>query len=186
MEKYARSILTGSLFATFVILYLSFVHPAFMIGSVWFGVIFIGTFIDHLYSAIIPAKPIHWLNRGWSIFLTFVFITFTRLFFRSGSNLDPAEANEVAWSTAKNMVIRIGGKWQTDLIPAILYEYRYVFILFIMGMIIHWLPTRWKRWYRINFAMLPIWAIGLIVVITVFILYQFVTADLQPFIYFQF
>jgi len=84
------------------------------------------------------------------------------------------------------MVIRIGGKWQTELIPDILYEYRFVFILFVTGMIIHWLPTRWKRWYRINFAMLPVWLIGLIVVITVFVLYQFVTADLQPFIYFQF
>ena len=51
---------------------------------------------------------------------------------------------------------------------------------------IHWLPDRWKRWYRINFAMLPLWLMGLIVVAAVFVLYQFVTADLQPFIYFQF
>jgi hypothetical protein len=48
------------------------------------------------------------------------------------------------------------------------------------------LPDRWKRWYRINFAMLPLWLMGLIVVVAVFVLYQFVTADLQPFIYFQF
>ncbi|MCR4827551.1 MAG: hypothetical protein K5882_11475 [Bacteroidales bacterium] len=47
-------------------------------------------------------------------------------------------------------------------------------------------PDRWKRWYRINFAMLPLWLMGLIVVVAVFVLYQFVTADLQPFIYFQF
>jgi hypothetical protein len=53
-------------------------------------------------------------------------------------------------------------------------------------MIIHWLPDRWKRWYRINFAMLPLWLMGIIVVVVVFVLYQFVTADLQPFIYFQF
>ena len=51
---------------------------------------------------------------------------------------------------------------------------------------IHGLPDRWKRWYRINFAMLPLWLMGLIVVAAVFVLYQFVTADLQPFIYFQF
>ena len=41
-------------------------------------------------------------------------------------------------------------------------------------------------WYRLNFAMLPLWLMGLIVVVAVFVLYQFVTADLQPFIYFQF
>jgi len=56
----------------------------------------------------------------------------------------------------------------------------------VVGMIIHWLPERWKRWYRVNFALLPIWLIAIIVVVSVFVLYQFVTADLQPFIYFQF
>jgi hypothetical protein len=53
-------------------------------------------------------------------------------------------------------------------------------------MAIHWFPERWKRWYRLNFALLPIWAIGALTVITVFLVYQFITADLQPFIYFQF
>ncbi|MBR5027936.1 MAG: MBOAT family protein, partial [Bacteroidales bacterium] len=60
------------------------------------------------------------------------------------------------------------------------------FAIFAIGMIIHWLPERWKRWYRMNFAMLPLWAIALITVLAVMLLYQFVTADLQPFIYFQF
>ncbi|MBP5515766.1 MAG: hypothetical protein J6X86_02335 [Bacteroidales bacterium] len=40
----------------------------------------------------------------WNIFQTFIFITFSRLFFRSGSNLPPAEANERAWKTATIMV----------------------------------------------------------------------------------
>ena len=118
--------------------------------------------------------------------MTFVFVTFTRLFFRSGSNLNPAEANEVAWTTAKNMVNQIGGTWNASLIPSILHEYRNIFILFALGMIIHWLPERFKRWYRINFALLPQWLILLLVVLTVFLIYQFVTADLQSFIYFQF
>ena len=53
-------------------------------------------------------------------------------------------------------------------------------------MVIHWLPARWKRWYRINFAMLPIQVIVLLVVAVVILVYQFITADLQAFIYFQF
>ncbi|MDL2308971.1 MBOAT family protein [Bacteroidales bacterium OttesenSCG-928-B11] len=186
MKKYARTILTFTLFAGFSTFNILFPHPALMIGTVWTGVIFFGTFIDQIYSLIIKNKPVKWLNRAWSILLTFVFITFTRLFFRSGSNLDPAEANRMAWETAQNMVMRIGGKWQLDLIPQILYEYRFVFILFLVGMIIHWLPTRWKRWYRLNFAMLPIWLIAAISIAVIFLSYQFVTADLQPFIYFQF
>ena len=55
----------------------------------------------------------------WNTLLTFFFISFTRLFFRSGSNLDPAEANETAWRTATQMVERIGGQWNWSQVPDI-------------------------------------------------------------------
>lgn len=122
----------------------------------------------------------------WNTFLTFMFISFTRLFFRSGSNLNPAEANEVAWQTATQMVERIGGQWNLTQIPHIIGHYSAVFALFLIGMIIHWLPEHFKRRYRLWFAKMPLWLMLLAVVGGVFILYQFITADLQPFIYFQF
>ena len=122
----------------------------------------------------------------WSTGLTFVFISFTRLFFRSGSNLDPAEANEVAWRTASQMVTQIGSHWDLAQIPTIVGHYWAPFLLFLVGMVIHWLPESFKRRYRLAFARLPLWVMALIVVVTVVVLYQFITADLQPFIYFQF
>lgn len=186
LKKGSKVGITLLLFAFFIFLEMKFSKPVFMIGMVWSGVIFFGSLVNYLYFIISHRDPIRWANRGWSIFLTFVFITFTRLFFRSGSNLDPVEANATAWNTAKNMVNQIGGTWNLKLIPDILNSYKYVVILFVLGMIIHWLPAKWKQWYRINFALLPVWAIGIIVVISVFIVYQFITADLQPFIYFQF
>ena len=129
---------------------------------------------------------VRWTSRAWAVLQTFVFITFTRLFFRSGSNLDPATANQEAWETAKNMVAQIGGAWNNSVIPSFLWEYRNVVILFVLGMVVHWLPSRVKRWYRIQFCMLPIWTWILITVVVVIGVYQFVTADLQAFIYFQF
>jgi len=186
LKKFSRTILTFLCFATFIGLEYFFPNPAFVIGSVWMGIIFFGTFVDNIYSWIFTAHPLKWVNRAWSIMLTFVFITFTRLFFRSGSNLDPAEANRTAWNTAKSMVTRIGGEWTEGIVPKVLYEYRVVFILYAIGLIIHWLPERWKRWYRINFALLPLWVMAIVVLAVVFLLYQFITADLQPFIYFQF
>ena len=122
----------------------------------------------------------------WSVTLTFVFISFTRLFFRSGSNLDPAEANFQAWQTASMMVGQIGSHWNLAQIPTIIGHYWEPFLVFVIGMIIHWLPDRFKRRYRLWFAQMPIWLITIAVIITVIIVYQFVTADLQPFIYFQF
>ena len=186
LKKYTRSALTFLIFATFFILQTFFPSPILVIGAVWSGIIFAGTFIDNIFSLIFKKTSFHWIDRAWGIFLTFVFVSFTRLFFRSGSNLDPAVANETAWNTAQMMVNQIGGKWDINLIPDILYTYRSAFILFVIGMIIHWLPDKWKRWYRYNFAVMPIWLMLIVVVATVFVLYQFITADLQPFIYFQF
>ena len=126
------------------------------------------------------------VTHVWNVLLTFVFISFTRLFFRSGSNLNPAEANEVAWRTAKEMVNQIGGQWNFAQIPEIISTYSGVFIMFAIGMIIHWLPTNFKRRYRLWFASMPLWLMAIVVIIAIFVIYQFITADLQPFIYFQF
>jgi len=181
-----KTLTTLGLFLIFILLDIAFPSPLVSIGMYWTGIIFIGTFLDFLYQKSKIPFSTKWINRAWSIFLTFVFITFTRLFFRSGSNLDPAESNRIAWETASNMVKQIGSTWNTAIIGDILYEYRKVFIVFTLGMIIHWLPSKFKQWYRINFAFLPKWIQLLAVVLTVFVIYQFITAELQSFIYFQF
>jgi D-alanyl-lipoteichoic acid acyltransferase DltB (MBOAT superfamily) len=166
--------------------------PIWNVLAVWCGIIAIGTLIRWIYniyttktnsSFLIPHSS---LSNVWGIFQTFIFISFTRLFFRSGSNLDPDLANEHAWNTAKNMVHQMGSAWNLEVVPDICLGYWKVFVLFIIGMIIHWLPVRWKRWYRINFALLPLPVMAILVVAVVFIVYQFITADLQAFIYFQF
>ena len=126
------------------------------------------------------------LSTVWNTLLTFLFISFTRLFFRSGSNLNPAEANKVAWDTACQMVDQMGSHWNLAQIPDIVAAYWNIFIVFVIGMTVHWLPTHFKRRYRLWFASLPVWILLLVVVAAVFVLYQFVTAGLQPFIYFQF
>jgi len=133
-----------------------------------------------------PDRASGWIDRSWDIFQTFVFITFTRLFFRSGSNLDPALANEQAWNTAKNMVNQIGGHWDLNLVPEMAAAHWTVLLLFVVGMIIHWLPERFKRRYRLSFARLPLFWMALVVVVIIVFIFQFITSDLQSFIYFQF
>ena len=159
--------------------------PIWNILSIWALLIFAATLIRFVYH-LAGGKKCKFLGTAWGVIQTFTFMTFTRLFFRSGSNLDPATANQEAWETAVNMVNQIGSSWNLSQIPEIVSNYWKVFALVIAGMIIHWLPDRWKRWYRINFAMLPLPVMAVAVVIVVFVIYQFITADLQPFIYFQF
>ena len=159
--------------------------PVWNMLFVWIALIFTGTLIRYIYH-LCGGRGGKGIGRVWGVTQTFIFITFTRLFFRSGSNLDPATANEEAWRTATNMVHQIGSSWNLAQIPEIALNYWKVFALIIAGMIIHWLPERWKRWYRINFAMLPLPVMAVLVVAIVFLVYQFITADLQAFIYFQF
>lgn len=163
-----------------------FPAPIWNIAFVWCLIIFIGTFIRLIYAYFEGTYEFKFLQTCWAVFQTFVFITWTRLFFRAGSNLDPAEANEKAWDTAKNMVNQIGGHWDVSLIPQICAGYKSVFILIVLGMLIHWIPENIKRRYRFTFAALPLPVMAVFVAIFVFVIYQFITADLQKFIYFQF
>ena len=134
----------------------------------------------------LSTRIVGWIDNAWEVLQTFVFISFTRLFFRSASNLDPATASREAWQTAKQMVHQIGCAWDNSIILPFMQEYRYVVLLFVAGMIIHWLPERFKQRYRLAFAALPLPLMVLAVAAVVLIAYQFITADMQPFIYFQF
>jgi len=136
-------------------------------------IVFAAIFIQSIFSLLKIGSYFKFVNHAWSVFITFMFVSFTRLFFRSGSNLEPAETNKIANETAQNMINQIGGKWNFELIPQMIYSYRYVFAMIIFGLIIHWLPTKTKQWYRINFARMPRFILLLSVIITVFIIYQF-------------
>ena len=159
-------------------------YPVWNMFFVWTLIILVGTLVKGICHS--ERSEESWASRAWDIFQTFVFITFTRLFFRSGSNLDPALANEEAWNTAKNMVNQIGGPWDLSLVPDMAAAHWTVLLLFVVGMIIHWLPERFKRWYRLNFALMPLGLMALVVVVIIVFIFQFITADLQSFIYFQF
>lgn len=159
--------------------------PLITIIAVWSGVIFVGIYANMVFH-LFTTKTVHWLYVAWNVTLTFTFITFTRLFFRAGSNLDPAEANEVAWETATKMIHQIGTPWNTHAIGAMAWEYKNIIGVFALGMIIHWLPDHFKRWYRVVFASMPRPLQVFLACVGIFVIYQFMSADSQPFIYFQF
>ncbi len=161
-------------------------QPVFHMLFVWCLIVLAGNMLRMLYNLFDGQRTLQWLQDAWAIFQTFTFITFTRLFFRSGSNLDPAEANETAWNTAKNMVNQMGSHWRLEQIPDIVSHYSNVFILIVIGLIIHWLPENFKRRYRLWFATMPLPLMVVVCLLIVFVIYQFITADLQSFIYFQF
>ena len=84
------------------------------------------------------------------------------------------------------MVNQIGGPWDLSLVPSMAAAHWQVLLIFVLGMIIHWLPERLKRTYRLAFSAMPLWLMAVVVVLIVVFIFQFITADLQSFIYFQF
>ena len=155
------------------------------ITAVWFGVLFVGIYSVMIFR-LFSEKKIEWIYRAWNVTLTFVFITFTRLFFRAGSNLDPAEANEVAWNTAKNMIQQMGTAWKWETVLPIAWQHINIILVFAAGMLIHWIPKKFKSRYRVTFASLPLPLMVLATAFIIFVIYQFMSADSCPFIYFQF
>ncbi len=192
-NAYFKVLVIGFVVSVFGALRYYFGAPVFNLFFWWTLIILAGAFagmVFHLFHKPGPftseGPAIKWIRDSWAVLMTFIFITFTRLFFRSGSNLDPAEANEKAWSTAKNMVNQIGGQWDWSLVPQMAWQHRSIILVFVIGMLIHWLPDDFKRRYRIWFAKMPLVLMVLACAAAVFVICQFVTADLQSFIYFQF
>lgn len=151
-------------------------HGASWNFVVWGGLNGIGIVVYKLWRKISPWENKNtWYKRAWAIFLTFNFITFTRIWFRSES-----------FEKAAQLIHQIQTNFRLDLVPEISMAFWKVFAVMIGGYIIHWLPSSFKAYYKQVFVNLPSWLQVLVVFISVFILYQVISADMQPFIYFQF
>lgn len=151
-------------------------HGASWMFVIWGGLNGLGVITYKYWRKISPwEKSNHWIATFWKIFLTFNFITFTRIWFRGES-----------MQGTRDLLRQIGTDFQPALIPDILLGYKWVFLMMVFGFVLHWWPTRLKEKYMNWFIGTPVWAKITIVVVVVFVIYQSISAEMQPFIYFQF
>ncbi|RZT00154.1 MBOAT family O-acyltransferase [Aquimarina brevivitae] len=151
-------------------------HGASWKFVIWGGLNGIGIVVYKYWRKISPYENSNlWIATFWKVGLTFVFITFTRIYFR-GNSMD--HINRFYQQIATNMDM------QNAL--AVLYEYRLVFIVMAIGYLTHWLPYKTKDWIEAMFIKSHIMIKGVIAMIVAIICYQTYAADFQPFIYFQF
>jgi len=113
--------------------------------------------------------------RVLRVFITFHLVTLTWLVFRAKS-----------MSAVMDMLSQMLYHFKGNFIIEIILAYRMVLGLIALAFIIHWLPIGWKDWYKGKFVDMPVYLKIIATIITVFILVQFTSAELQPFIYFQF
>ena len=68
----------------------------------------------------------------------------------------------------------------------VLVEYKGVFLVMLLGYIIHWLPDRLKTWMFESYSDSPLLLKAVMFLVVALICYQAYSASFQPFIYFQF
>lgn len=143
---------------------------------IWGGLNGLGLVVYKLWKRVSPwGDKSKWYFRAWGIALTFIFITFTRTWFRNES-----------FENAYLMLGQIGGDFRGSLAPEILAAFWNVFAVMMLGLVIHWLPSSWKTAYRERFVSSH-WSVQIAASFAaVIVAYQVLSADLQPFIYFAF
>jgi len=151
-------------------------HGASWNFVVWGGLNGLGLVVYKLWKKINPwENRSKWYNRAIGICITLVFITFTRAWFRGET-----------WDSTILMLEQIAFKFQGHLAGPILMGYSSVFLVMLGGFIIHWLPVSTKDWYRGWFVRSSILTQALISLLAILFIYQIISADMQPFIYFAF
>lgn len=151
-------------------------HGASWQFIIWGGLNGVGLVIYKFWRKISPwEQRSNWAVNIWKIAITFTFITFTRVFFR-------AESMEVV----NGMLHQIGSNMDLSVVPKALVAYKLVFLVMLFGFVIHWLSQKWKDSIMNWFIDSPLWRQALVAAVIVVIVYQSVSSDMQPFIYFQF
>ena len=153
-----------------------FWHGSSWLFIIWGGLNGLGLVVHKLWLKISPFKNANsFFVKGMLVLITLTFISFTRIFFRS-DNLE----------TVSLIFDRINNHFGAALTFNIIKGYAVVFSVMAIGYLIHWIPERIKEAYRNKFADLPLPIMSIVVVVFVFCIYQLVSGEMQPFIYFQF
>jgi alginate O-acetyltransferase complex protein AlgI len=151
-------------------------HGASWMFIVWGGLNGLGIVVYKLWRKISPWENSgHWVANFWKIFITFNFITFTRIWFRGESV-----------QGVNDLMTQVAGNFGWMQVPAMLLSYWKVFAIMLFGFILHWLPDALKNKGMNWFIATPVYQKAIISTLVVFIIYQAVSAGMQPFIYFRF
>jgi alginate O-acetyltransferase complex protein AlgI len=151
-------------------------HGSSWLFIIWGGLNGIGLIIHKAWQKISPFKNNETvLVKIVLMLVTLTFISFTRIFFRSSD-----------MRIVLTIFDRIKNHLEFDFLLQIISAYKFVFALILFGYIIHWIPERIKASYRNWFSKQNYFVMGILAIIAVFLMYQIMSGDMQPFIYFQF
>ena len=115
--------------------------------------------------------------RVWRIFITFNFITFTRIWFRLEEDGAPS-----------NMLGHIWNHFELNeqSLTILLEGFDTALLIMLIGFIVHWLPSRTKLFGEQIFTKMPMYVQSIVVAVILVFVYQAFSDSFKPFVYFQF
>ena len=130
--------------------------------------------IDKLFRTVVNV-PKTFLMRALGVIVTFHFVCFCWIFFRAQ---DFATATEILSRIFQNFEGAIFMQWMRG--------YALVFALIVFGYLTHFIPAKWNTLSENILSRAPIIAQSLALVFVIWMVIQVKSAEIQPFIYFQF
>lgn len=159
-----------------------------VLGGLWHGAslnfVIWGTFhgIGLVFHKLImqirgrkPGLKSNALLRIGGIIVTFHFVCFTWIFFRSAS-----------FTNAMDMLHQVVFKFNVGIIPQLISGYWEVFALMLLGYIMHFIPKNIENGFSNLIVKSPFVIKAAVLLILIFVIIQIKSSDIQPFIYFQF
>jgi len=107
--------------------------------------------------------------------ITFHFVAFCWIYFRAAD-----------LETVRNVLGQIFGNFSDNGIWMRIVEYKWVFAIMLFGFAGHYIPSKWKGAVKDWYTNIPDVAKAAVFALAIFIAYQAQSAEIQPFIYFQF
>jgi D-alanyl-lipoteichoic acid acyltransferase DltB (MBOAT superfamily) len=151
-------------------------HGAALRFLIWGALHGIGLAVHKFWMQIFPYKGKPGIFRrfvGW--FFTFHFVAWLWIYFR---------ASDV--QAVHSMLDQIIFHFKPELVLPVIKSYKYIFMVMAGGYIIHWFPVKVKDFIKAGYIRMPLPAKGVVIVLVSILLYQVISAGVQPFIYFQF
>jgi D-alanyl-lipoteichoic acid acyltransferase DltB (MBOAT superfamily) len=164
-----------------------------VLGGLWHGAswnfVFWGTIhgvalaLDKFFSNVFGRKKaaegkpskLNPVLRTLGVIITFNFVSFAWIFFRSRTFAD-----------AGTVLTRIFTEFNAPIFLKWLAQNQLVAALILIGFLSHWLPERTSEGFTRLLRNIPLPFQALMLAVVIWILFQFRSADIQPFIYFQF
>ncbi len=149
-------------------------HGAALKFIIWGGIHGLGLAFHKFWSSLISIKK----NMIWSLFsilFTFHFVAFCWMYFRA-----------IDIKIVETMTYQIFFDFEVSELSSRVQGYWKPFSFILFGFFIHLVPSKFKQNLKNIFSSTPIYIQVVIISILIFLIYQAKSAEIQPFIYFQF